>query len=233
MFKNMFHNLHKKAIIFPIFLLAFYVSSAKKPDHSADYDCLKNSISKTSQFDNDSNGVYDTYGISICDADTIQPLPLKALGKMDKWPPNGGPTHSIVFENNGTSPALLETFYNSDGTIYAWFQKSGDNDTVFYHENDTYTPPNFCFDSSAYYIQMTPNPAKDFLNIHYVVKQAGTLQIQLLSYEGNLIATLVNTFAGQGDYRMFYDSHNLDDGYYLIRYSIGMKSYTITIAIVR
>jgi len=229
----MFHNLHKKAIIFPIFLLAFYVSSAQLSDFVAHYDCMRNSVSQTAQYDLDSNGVYDSYGFQICDTDTFQTFPLLALGNMRKWPPSGFPNHSVVFENTGAKPALLETYYNSDGTIYAWFQKSDDNDTVFYHENDTYTPPNFCFDSSAYYIQSTPNPAKDFINIHYVVKQAGSMRIQLLSYEGNLIATLVNTFAGQGDYRMFYDSHNLDDGYYLLRYSIGMKAYTITIAIVR
>jgi hypothetical protein len=210
------------------------VGFAQLQNHSAYYDCGTHAVSQTLQIDSDSDNVFDTYGIKLCDQDSIQTFPIMAIGNITKWPPMGVPTHSLAFNNNGQSASFLETYYDLSGNVVAWFEKPDDNDTVFFHDkSDSYTPPNFSVDSSKFYIQSCPNPANAILNIHYVVKQARNIQIQLLTYEGNLISNILNNYSPQGQFNMPYDVHTLDEGYYILRFANGPNVYSITIAIIR
>lgn len=234
MFKYLFTHLKKTAIIMPVFLLALYVSSAQLSDNVANYNCLRYIVSQTKQVDFDQDSVYDTYGIKFCESDTFQTFPINAIGDIRRWPPLGGPTHSIAVERSGESITFLESYYDASGEIIAWFQKSSDNDTVFFHgKDDTFLPPVFRIDSSGYYIQASPNPADDHINIHYIVKNAGNIRLDFLSYEGTVMATIIKPYSCQGDFIMFFDCHEYDEGYYILRYNDGTNVYRVNVVIIR
>ena len=234
MLKYLFTNLKKMAIIAPVFILAFYVCSSQLTDNVANYNCMRDVVSQTKQVDSDQDSVYDTYGIKFCNSDNFQTFPINAIGDIRRWPPLGGPTHSIAVEKDQEAVSFLESYYNSDGEVIAWFQKSADNDTVFFHEkDDTFRPPVFKVDSSSYYLRCSPNPAKDHMNIHYVVNNDSDIRIDFLSYEGTVISTILKSYSCKGNFIMFFDCHEYDEGYYILRYNDGSNVYTVNVVILR
>jgi hypothetical protein len=233
----MLSNLLKKASLTTLFLLFLvYAGYAQLPNYVSNYDCDHNLVSQTMCMDADSNGVFDTYGLQYCGQDTIATYAIKAIGDIRKWPPIYRPTRSVVFDGtNATSDAFIESFFDANGDIEAWFQKFTGVDTVFFHDlSDTYNPPNFAFDSSDYYIQTYPNPCGGLMNIHYVSQSNGVVSLQFLSYEGTILQNILRSPSGQGEYNLVFDAHNYSDGYYWIRYiTANRKTYTISVGIIR
>jgi hypothetical protein len=235
MLTKLFTSYHRLLLILALFLLPLSTSFAQQlEDYLSNYDCSRNTVSQTLQIDADSNGVFETYGVKLCDQEVVQTFPISAKGNIRRWPPTGGPTHCIAFDYVDSTISFLQTYYNRSGNIIAWFQKSADNDTVFFHENvDAYRPRSFGYDSTAMNLQAFPNPAQAFLNIHYVVRQEENVDIRLLTYEGELVAQIINTPSGVGDYMTVFDVSSFDEGYYILRYANGSSTYSITIAIIR
>jgi hypothetical protein len=216
-------------------ILAFFsVSFAQLSDYVAPYDCLKNTISQTMQIDADSNDEYDTYGFIYCGSEEVITFTLSAIGDISRWPPDGFPTRSIIFNDDGGNVSILETYFDDSGEILAWFQKSADNDTVFFHEGaDDYDPVSFSYDSSASYIQAFPNPADQELKIHYVVASSNdNIEIQLLNYEGTYITSIVQAPHGEGEYMMVFPVSQLTSGYYRLRFISGSNNYFVNVAVV-
>ena len=233
----MLSDLLKKTVLASLVMLFMYsASSAQLPNYVNPYDCDNTIVLQTMCIDADSNGVFDTYGLQYCSQDTIQTFAINAIGDIRKWPPIFGPTRSIVFDGmSATSDAFIESFFDANGDIMAWFQKFTGVDTVYFHDlNDTYTPPNFAFDSSDYYIQSYPNPCAGIMNIHYISPANGMIGMQFLSYEGTVLKNILMAPCGQGSYNMVFDAHTYSDGYYWIRYTTAnRKVYTISVAIIR
>jgi hypothetical protein len=215
-------------------LFAFYTNTvAQLLDYKSEYNCARNIVSQTSQIDADADSVYETYSIKLCGDFERKTLPLKAIGDIHKWPPIDIPTRSIAADFENDSLVFLETFLDFNGNVIGWFQKVGNSDTVYFHGGASYSGVNFNFDSSAYYIQSFPNPATDFLNIHYVVKTKSRISIEFLNYEGELLSRILSMPSGVGEYNLVFNVTGYAEGYYKLRFTTGTDVYTISIAIVR
>ena len=67
-------------------------------------------------------------------------------------------------------------------------------------------------------LNIYPNPAKDYINIHYTLKEKSNVTINLYNINGQQIATLLNkTKRNQGEYTQLMMTNNLNSGVYYIR----------------
>ena len=120
-----------------VLLMVFAKSNAQQlVDYYSTYDCNQATAQYTVLHDVDGDGVYETYGIFGCTQTMENQFVVQAIGNIRNWPPGGDPTHTITADFGANGISFLETFFNPDGSILAWFQKSADNDTVYFHEMD-------------------------------------------------------------------------------------------------
>jgi len=67
-------------------------------------------------------------------------------------------------------------------------------------------------------LNIYPNPAKDYINIHYTLQEKSNVTINLYNINGQQIATLLNkTKRNQGEYTQLMMTNNLNSGVYYIR----------------
>ncbi len=67
-------------------------------------------------------------------------------------------------------------------------------------------------------LNIYPNPASDYVNIHYVLKEKSDVTIKLYNINGQQIATLLNkTNRNQGEYSQMMMTNNLQSGVYYIK----------------
>jgi hypothetical protein len=195
---------------------------------------MRDVVYQTKQVDIDQDSVYETFGIRFCNVDTFQTFPINAIVDIRRWPPLGGPTHSIAVERDQDAISFLETYYNADGEVIAWFQKSSDNDTVFFHGiENTFNPPVFTVDSSSYYIRSAPNPVREHMNIQYKVNEDSDIRLDFLSYEGVVLKTILNSYSCRGNFVLLFNCNEYDEGYYILRYTIGSHVYRVNVVILR
>ncbi|MDQ1266833.1 MAG: C-terminal target protein [Bacteroidota bacterium] len=214
-------------------LLAYNVKADVLPDYTSEYGCSQSNVEYTILTDADSSGVFDSYGIKFCDESSERVYTLQAIGDMRRWPPQDVPTRSITSDMAG-SDAFMETYFAETGLVQCWFQKFAGNDTVYFFDvPDDFNPDDFGYDSSAYYIQVNPNPAQDMINIHHIVTVKGDINISLYSYDGTFIDNILDAPSGEGEFDVLFDICRYENGSYWIRYVTGGSTYSISLVIQR
>ncbi|MCD6365949.1 MAG: T9SS type A sorting domain-containing protein, partial [Bacteroidales bacterium] len=75
-------------------------------------------------------------------------------------------------------------------------------------------------------LSVYPNPSKDFVNIHYSLKEKSTVTIKLYNINGQQIAILLNkTKRNQGEYTQIVTTNNLQSGVYYIRVDMDNTTF--------
>ncbi len=70
------------------------------------------------------------------------------------------------------------------------------------------------------FVEIYPNPATDFLNISYLLKNESYVKIQILDITGKIIKTLINEKQRAGDYNVFKNI-NISSGLYMLRVEVN------------
>lgn len=214
--------------LFIILLYCNVLFAQRLIPYKSNYNC-NNGLTSTELKDLDSNGVYDTYSITTCNNTTVSTInyAICGIGDIRKWPPTGIPTRSVT-ANFSSNLTFRETFYNSTGEVISWFQKYENIDTVFYYEptNQYFHPLNFDIDrkEESDNVTIKPNPAKDYVQIHYTVNNLGRVIIKLYSKEGIVLNQILNTIKSEGEYDVELNIQNLNDGYYYIQITNGTST---------
>ncbi len=75
-------------------------------------------------------------------------------------------------------------------------------------------------------LRVYPNPAKDFVNIHYTLKEESNVTIRLYNINGQQISILLdNTKRNQGEYTQIMMTGNLQSGVYYIRVDMDKTTF--------
>ncbi len=64
---------------------------------------------------------------------------------------------------------------------------------------------------------MSPNPAKDMVNIEFKLNEKSTTLIQLFDLNGKQIKSLMDSELASGSYNLNFNVRDLDRGIYLVR----------------
>ena len=66
-----------------------------------------------------------------------------------------------------------------------------------------------------------PNPFNTYVELSFILSQAGFVNMQIFDLEGRLIDTLVNNWSDKGSYSIIWDSNNLSSGIYFVKISLN------------
>ena len=79
---------------------------------------------------------------------------------------------------------------------------------------------------NAMFLKCSPNPFGNFLSIDYFVPEAGSVEIQIISLTGDILATPVRDFRPAGTWRQTYNFVSLPQGPVVCRYSLTSHGTT-------
>jgi hypothetical protein len=91
-----------------------------------------------------------------------------------------------------------------------------------------YAPP-FDFSVSANY----PNPFDSYTTFHYKLPQATSIRIQVFDVTGRLVLTLIEGMQDMGEYTVTFESGNLPNGFYLLRFTSNQYQATRKMILLR
>ncbi len=225
---------------FFVVILAMQLSSQlfaqMEDDVIADYSYRNYDVSRTIVRDLNQDGVYDTY--SICWRDgNVSNHHILAIGDIRRWPPSGIPTRDIMSSNQNTNSLIEAYFTMNTNLIYNWFVKYSDNDTVFYYDNlndlqiisDVYE-----YSSESIDFNVAPNPAQEYFEFDYALKQSGWVTITLYSEIGIVVDVIEEVYKNEGNYRIHYTLKDISSGKYYLTVKLGTDElFTRQIVIVK
>lgn len=210
-----------------MFILLSAYSFALREKVSENYDCQRDSCIEAAKIDSDENGIYDTYIFKHCDH-SLSTFPIQAIGDISKWPPIGIlRITEMYYESN---QRFTEYYYEAaTGNLLCWFLKPERIDTVYYHvsphyhgvnrksiENPTDTQDGFTVN------QFTLN---SYLNINIFLKQAYSVDIDIVNSNGAHIAKILNEAQLEGNFETKFYTGYLANGVYFVVYKIDNKPF--------
>jgi len=71
--------------------------------------------------------------------------------------------------------------------------------------------------SSSLDVHIYPVPSKGNINIDYTLQKMSEINISLMSLDGKLVETILNTEQNKGEYIIKWENTNLNPGIYLVR----------------
>jgi len=219
-----------------ILQLTSQLFAQKKFDVIADYACRNSDVSMTVVKDLNADGVYDTYSIYWCNGN-VSNHPIFAIGDIRKWPPSGIPTRDIISSNQNTNSLTEAYFTMNTNLIYNWFVKYSNNDTVYYYDNiqdlkiisdvNGYTSENIDFN-------VAPNPAKEYFEFDYSLKQSGWVTISLYNEIGIVVDVIEEIYKNEGNYNLHYILNDISSGKYYLTVKLGTDElFTRQVVIVK
>ncbi|MFH1050313.1 MAG: T9SS type A sorting domain-containing protein [bacterium] len=202
----------------------FQLFSQQKLEVIAIYNCRNSDVSLTTVRDMNSDGVYDTYTIQWCNGSTNS-YPILAIGDIRRWPPSGIPTREILSASQIDGSFTEAYFTMNTNLIYNWFTKYSNCDTVFYYDNNQdlkimtdvneYTSDNIEF-------MVAPNPANEYAEIDYSLKQNGWVTITIYNEIGIVVDVLEDLYKNEGTYNLHYNLRDISTGKYFLTVKLGL-----------
>ena len=71
------------------------------------------------------------------------------------------------------------------------------------------------------YVELSPNPSIDILNIDYEVQENSSVQIDIFDYTGKIVKNISNTYKSEGLYKEIIQTNQFQTGFYMCRIQIG------------
>lgn len=106
------------------------------------------------------------------------------------------------------------------------------SDVVTYYNDAVYFgKSSFSFLSDCF--KVNPNPAIDFINLEYEVRQPGISSIKLYSVAGHELCTIIHEHREMGFYELTFNVENYPNGLYNIKYEQNGEKIIKTVVIVR
>ena len=71
------------------------------------------------------------------------------------------------------------------------------------------------------YLELSPNPSIDVLNIDYEVKESGSVRIDIFDHTGKIIKNIANTYKSEGLHKEVIQTNQFPTGIYMCRIQVG------------
>ncbi|MDH3650661.1 MAG: T9SS type A sorting domain-containing protein, partial [Saprospiraceae bacterium] len=81
--------------------------------------------------------------------------------------------------------------------------------------------------SEKFEISALPNPARNFINLHYKLTKTTNVNIDVYSVSGKLLSSLEQGIKPAGEYQAFFDAHGLSPGIYIFYFTTGKGTLSL------